>query len=1069
MYRLFLSLLHRAGIARLGVMAWLLAGFSALGQLSYTGGVIVQDFNTLPASGTFTFSGKGPQALDQPPIAATGTSGWSLYASVGTPLSFLVDAGGGTTASAYSYGVPGSAERALGLLANSSRVCRTGWRLLNNIGQTITQFTLSYSGEVWRTGGTGNLNQLAFAYRIQSTVFDLDSGAAFTAVPALALTSPAAGGVATALNGNLTPNRVLISGTVTGVSWPAGSMLMLRWQDSDSTAEDDALALDDVVFFAPTGSNVAPQVIATVPAASATGVIGTSRLAVTFNQPVTAAGSWVQLTGATTGSVPVSITGGPIRYEMTPSTRLAPGESYSLTVLGAQVTISGGTPMAGNVTTNFTTQPAITNLQLISAVQGSGLTTPMAGQAVTVRGVVTADYQGAPPSLGGFYVQSLPVDDDGDPATSEGLFVYDFTSEGSGPVSVGDVVVVTGTAGEFGSQTQLAYVTSLVIEGTAPLPAITDVTLPMLSSSGLEPLEGMRVRFPQTLYVTSAGKSANFAISYERQGELILSSDGPLVEPTEALDPNDDPPSGTTSTGASNVPAITTLAAANALRTLVLDDASGALYPDPTPYLNAQGTRRCGDGVTGLSGILSFAGGRYRIQPTGPVTFVDANPRPVTPPVVGGRIKVAAMNVLNYFITFGGANDRGADNSTEFARQKTKIVAALSALDADILGLIEIQNTSAAVNDILTALNAAVGANSYFAAPDPAGGAGGDYIRTVLLYRPSKVRLFGPCYSDNDIVWNTPNPLRLPLAQTFEELATGERFIVCLNHWKSKSTGGASGANADQGDGQGAFNDLRRQQAARLVAWLQTVRAAVGDDDVLVLGDLNSFGEEDPLDVLRANGYADQGARFHPGDYSYRIAETRGRLDHAFATSTMAAQIGFADHWHINADEPSFYDYNLENKTVPQQAVNVGTPFRSSDHDPVLLGVSLSPQPTTFAMWAAARIPGGAGNQPGDDPDRDSLMNLVEFILNADPLASDLALRPTASRGGGVFRLLYRQRSNAVGVNVQPEWSENLRDWFPMTLGTPTTIDALTNLQAATVSASGHTRLFGRVKIDLTP
>ena len=1052
------------------LLASLVAPGAARAQLSYTGGVRVQDFDTLPASGTFSFANRGPQALDQAPIGASGAVGWSVFVNAGsqTQLSFLVDLGGGTTGSVYSYGAPGSPERALGLLANSARTCRTGWRLINQTAQTITQFTLSYVAEEWRSGGTTNANPLTFSYRIQATPFDLDSTTGFTAVPALNAAVAGPTGAATALNGNVAGNRALVAATVTGLSWPPGHMLMLRWQDTDAPGEDDAVALDDVLFFAPVGAPAAPQLPSLTPATGASGVPTTSRMSVIFDQPMTSVGTWAQLTDATSTVVPVSIAGGPLRYEITPAVRLQPGASYTLTILAAQVTNAGGTPLPANATSTFTTQPAVTNLQSIGAVQGSALTTPFAGQSVTVRGIVTADFQGAAPALGGFFLQSRPVDDDGNAATSEGLFVNDFTSQGSAAVSVGDIVAVTGFAGEFGNQTQLSYVTSLVVEGTAPLPAFTDASLPMLMATSLERMEAMRVRFPQTLHVTSTSQSANFSVNYARNGELILSSDGPLVDPTEVLDPNDDPPSGTTATGGSNVPAITAQAAANVLRMLVLDDASSALYPDPLPYLNAQGTRRCGDTVTGLAGILSFAGGRYRIQPTGPVTLVDANPRTPAPPLVGGRLKVAAMNVLNYFTTFGGANDRGADSAAEFQRQKAKIVAALAALDADVLGLLEIQNTGSAAVDLLSALNAAAGGNSYVAVPDPAGGPGGDFIRTLLLYRPSKVALFGPCYSDNDIVWNTPNPLRLPVAQVFSENTTGERFIACLNHWKSKSSGGATGADLDQGDGQGAFNDLRRRQAARLLTWLDGIRATVGDHDVLILGDLNAQGEEDPLDLLRAGGYADQGTRFHSAPYSYRFTEARARLDHTFATPTLAAQIVLTDHWHINADEPAFLDYNLENKSAAQQLLNVGTPYRSSDHDPVLVGLNLAPQPTTYAMWAAARVwPGGAGSLAGDDPDRDGVKNLAEFFLHSDPLVAETGLRPTAARVGNTFQLAYRVRTQAVGVTVFPEWSVNLVDWHPLTPGVVTPLDALTQLQPATAPIAGRPRMFGRLRIEL--
>ncbi|MCB1210983.1 MAG: ExeM/NucH family extracellular endonuclease, partial [Verrucomicrobiales bacterium] len=979
-------------------------------------------------------------------------------------------AGGSGTASVYSYGGSGETDRALGFVGGT-RVARGGLRLINDSAQTITEFTLSFVGEQWRSASSDPSNFLRCEYRISATAFDLSSGTSHTAVPALQFDAPVTAGLDSALNGNAAGNRALKSATITGISWPVGSMLVLRWADTNSVGSDDGLAIDDVVFYAPTTTPAAPTVIETKPAPSAVDVLTTSRVAVTFDQPVSAVGAWATLNGAVSGNAPITIAGGPIRYEITPAARLNPGETYTLTVHATQVTNGGGTPMAADAPLIFTTQPAITNLQVISAVQGSGNSTPLSGQVVTVRGVVTADFQGAPPALGGLYIQSLPADDDADAGTSEGLFVYDFTSSGSADVNVGDQVLITGTAGEFGSQTQLSNITSLVVEGTAGLPDWVDAVLPMATSSELEPLECMRVRLPQTLHVTSVGTSSNFAINYARQGELMLSANGTLVTPTEDIDPNDDPASGTTSTGSGNVPAITAREAQNNLNILILDDASAAIYPDPTPYLNAQGTRRCGDTVTALSGILAYAGGRYRIQPVAPVTFVDANPRPVTPPAPGGRLKVAAMNVLNYFITFGGPNDRGASDVVEFQRQKDKVIAALTALDADLLGLIEIQNTPAAVADILTALNAATAAGTYAAAADPVGGAGGDAIRTVLLYKTAKLMPIGQCYADNDIVWYTPDPLRLPLAQVFEELSTGERFIACMNHWKSKSSSGAMGADADQGDGQGAWNNLRTAQAARLNVWLQSLMTAVGDNDVLILGDLNSNGEEDPLDVLRAGGYADQSSRFQPGDYSYRLGEARGRLDHAFATSTMASQIVGAAHWHINADEPAFLDYNLESKSVAQQALNVGTPFRSSDHDPVLVGVTLSPQPTSYAMWVASiEWPVGADTTPNGDADGDGMKNLLEFAQGSDPTTPDLSHAPWVEIVGGDFRFHYRFRTTATGIFVQPEWSENLSNWDPLTdTASEGTATSVIELLRARLDRTGKDRIFGRLSVSEVP
>lgn len=1053
---------HECAVLLIFVALGLAAHGSA--QLSYTGGLVSQSFDTLLASGTFTFTGKGPAQLDQAPISAAGTQGWSIYARVGSPLKFLVDSGTLGTASVYSHGSMGATDRALGSLGGS-HVANLGLRLVNDTGQTITQFTVAFRGEQWRRGDSAAPGFLEFGYRINATPFDIDSTATFTTVSALNFTAPNANSVPTSLNGNLAVNRAELSATVTGITWPAGHTLALRWRDFDETGADDGISIDDVVFFAPTTPTV-PQVAQVQPASGATGVVTSSRIRVTFDQPVNVSGAWYQLVGSTSGVVAATAMGGPLRYEIIPSVRLANGDTFTLTVFASQVTNTSGTPMAANAASSFMTIGANTNPQAIHTVQGNALSTPLASTLVTVSGVVTADFQGPPPALGGFFVQHLPADEDADPATSEGIFVYDFNAEDSENMAVGDLVLVTGTAREFGAQTELSNIVSVIKQGTAALPPVVDVTLPAATSTALEPLEGMRVRFPQTLAVTSNSGDGGFTDTFARSGQLILAAASPLRQATDFIDPNDVPASGTNSTGTSNVAAVTAQADLNQRSSIVLDDSSDATLPDPTPYLNAQGTRRCGDTVTNLMGVLSFADGRYRIEPTETVTFIDANPRPAAPPAVAGRLKVAAMNVLNYFTTFG---QRGASNAAEFQRQKDKIIAALSILNADILGLIEIENNPTAVNDLTSALNTAMGADTYAIVPDPPGGPGGDAIRLVLLYKPAVLALSGSALTDSDPVWNTPNPLRPPLAQVFAELSSGERFTVCLNHFKSKTATDATGANLDQGDGQGAWNDLRRQQAARLDAFLDAVRAATGDNDALVIGDLNSYGEEDPLDVLRGLGYADQAARFESAPLSYRFGMERGRLDHAFATSTMEAQIVAAAHWHINADEPAFYDYNLESKSAAQQAINVGTPFRSSDHDPLLIGIDLSPQPTTFAMWVASiEWPGGANTQPDGDPDGDGATNLEEFVSNSNPLTSDMPLRPAALLSGADFILQFRLRQTASGVTVAAEWSDDLLNWHSM--GTPamiSAIDNITSLYRATQPQGSSARLFGRLRITM--
>ncbi|MFO1449691.1 MAG: ExeM/NucH family extracellular endonuclease [Opitutaceae bacterium] len=596
----------------------------------------------------------------------------------------------------------------------------------------------------------------------------------------------------------------------------------------------------------------------------------------------------------------------------------------------------------------------------ISLLQGSGAASPRLNETVAVSAVVTGFVTGALGTRDGFFLQEEDAEADTDPATSEGLFVYTAQSPGLAAtvagLVLGDVVTSVGKVVEFNGLTELTTegvgVASVTKTGSAAsLPTPSTLQFPAASATAFERFEGMRITVPETMTVTNNESLGQF-------GELLLSSRGRLVTPTNVIDPNDAPASGTTASGASNVAAITARAASDALRTLLLDDGSTRSYPEPTPHLSssdpATATRRAGDTVTGLSGVLSYGFGRYRVHPVAPVPFVAANPRTSLPPALGGTVTVASFNVLNYFTTFGGSNDRGAGDPVEFARQRAKIVAALRALDADIVGLIEIQNRAdggavtneTAVNDLVAALNAAIGtAGTYVAVPPPVAGTGTDYIRTAFIYKPARVTPSGVSLTDTDAVFQRP-----PLAQRFNRAGDGSGVLVCLNHFRSKASG--TGVDADQGDGQGGSNATRRLQAQRLIAFLNDARTTTGENDVLIIGDLNAYAEEDPIDLLRAAGYVDLIERLVPTPrYSYGFESAFGYLDHALASASLVPQVTGAAEWHINADEPEFLDYNLELnsnnpgaglKSTAQQALNAGTPFRSSDHDPLLVGLRLA-------------------------------------------------------------------------------------------------------------------------------
>jgi predicted extracellular nuclease len=182
---------------------------------------------------------------------------------------------------------------------------------------------------------------------------------------------------------------------------------------------------------------------------------------------------------------------------------------------------------------------------------------------------------------------------------------------------------------------------------------------------------------------------------------------------------------------------------------------------------------------------------------------------------------------------------------------------------------------------------------------------------------------------------------RAPLAVTFEEVSSGELFTVAIAHFKSKG-GNGSGDNADIGDGQGNFNGTRLRGARALSAWLETAPTGSGDPDFLIVGDLNAYAQEEPIAALKNAGYTDLAEQFiGTSAYSFVFDGQLGTLDYALANESLLAQVTGAAEWHINADEPDAIDYNLDFNRDPA-LFDGSVPFRSSDHDPIVIGLDLS-------------------------------------------------------------------------------------------------------------------------------
>ena len=566
----------------------------------------------------------------------------------------------------------------------------------------------------------------------------------------------------------------------------------------------------------------------------------------------------------------------------------------------------------------------------IHAIQGAEASTPVPGEIRVVEGIVVGDYQQAG-GFNGYYLQEEDADADASAATSEGIFVFAGSlASGAADVSAGQLVRVRGTVSEFSGLTQIGSLTDAVVCPGGGTVTPTAVTLPVGAVAEHEAREGMLVAL-SNLTVTEVFNLGRF-------GEVSLSGVGRLYVPTAVADPG--------------APA-QAVAAANARSRIILDDGDNRQNIDPTRYpqggLSATNTLRVGDSLPELDGVMDFRFSNYRIQPVDSVVFAFTNLRTAAPPSVGGNLKVASFNVLNYFngdgLGGGFPTARGAESPAELERQEAKIVSALTAIDADIVGLVEIENDSgpqSALLQLVAALNEATAPGTY-AAIDT-GVVGTDAIKVALIYKPEAVTPVGPwdaiTSSDDPRFVDTLN--RPSIAQTFRHNATAQKLTVLVNHLKSK--GSACPGDPDTGDGSGNCNGTRTNAAEAIVDWLATDPTGSGDPDFLIVGDLNSYTFETPLKALEAGGYVNL-VREYNGltAYSYVFNGESGYLDHALGSPSAAGQVTGVAEWHINPDEPAVLDYNLNFKSPNQQATLYDPgPYRSSDHDPVIVGLGLA-------------------------------------------------------------------------------------------------------------------------------
>lgn len=567
----------------------------------------------------------------------------------------------------------------------------------------------------------------------------------------------------------------------------------------------------------------------------------------------------------------------------------------------------------------------------IGQVQGTGEASPLLGRSVAVEGVVTGNFVSG---IGGFFLQSALGAEDTDPETSEGLFVSYPRGQEPRPRR-GDRVLVHGTVAEFGpSDSSLTAIddTSLQVLGRGQ--ARSEVLSQAPADGRWERYEGMQVEIGVPLTLSGNAGLLRF-------GELLASFDGRLRQPTDAHPPGD---------------AARRLEADNSRRQLILDDARGGEYPRelwflPEP-LSPTAPLRAGSRLHGVRGVLDQRHGQYRLQLTQRIDRVEQAPRPPAPAPPSG-VRIASLNLLNLFNGDGRGGGfptaRGASDMVELERQRAKHVATLVALDPDIAALMEVENDGfearSSLARLVEELNAQLGEAGDYRFVDAGQGPGGDEIRVALIYRAGRVQPVGRPQTLETGAFAARN--RPPLLQGFRAHRGGPAFAVAALHLKSK--GGceeADDANRDRGDGQSCWNAARVDAARELGAWALGDPAGLGTAHVLLLGDFNAYGQEDPLRLLRAGGWHDGTASDDDAPHSFVFQGRAGRLDHALASPGLAPFLRETLHWNSNADESEAFSYARARRQPQWYRPDA---YRASDHDPLLVALDFDRSDATGA------------------------------------------------------------------------------------------------------------------------
>lgn len=601
-----------------------------------------------------------------------------------------------------------------------------------------------------------------------------------------------------------------------------------------------------------------------------------------------------------------------------------------------------------------------TDATLISAIQGSDDASAEVGNSHIVEAVITGF------RADGFFIQEETVQSDDDATTSEGLFV-----DGSTDIEAGHIIRLYGEVGENYGLTTLTMDADVTPADCGASDDVLTTELAMPYDVDLETLEGMLVSVTDAT-VTSQN-------NLWRYGELVV-SDSIKRQPSDVAAPLSE--------------AYEAAVEAAEASLLTIEDDNSNSYPDDISYFptfSYANAIRVGDTVT-AAGPLNYSFGTYRINPTDVITVTSG--REANPVVTEGNLSIATFNVLNYFngevtdggeVTFDYDANRGAEDETEFALQEGRIVEAIVGLNADVVGLMEIENDGfgddSAIQALVTAINAELAEEEQYTFVSTADSSiiGTDAITVGLLYRASVVVPAGDAQIVDmpiqQIDEDSVAQMRAALVQTFTHVESEKTFAVAVNHFKSKGSECAEDLAEDVSDTdviQGSCNALRVSAAI-------TLAEALADESmperVLILGDLNAYSAEDPVALLTdytpedrgytiktaintdmdegesvevetSYGYHNLAEEFDADGYSYWYYGTEqvGSLDHVLASEAFLADAVDGAHWNINSPEVYQLTYDQALTYYPDEDgyafTDVG-PYKSSDHDPFIATFSL--------------------------------------------------------------------------------------------------------------------------------